>query len=102
MGGEIDCGVLLNELAYTIESLARSFDILEDDTEFVGLQGCIAVGHVAVEHVEQPFVLCNDDAVAIGVALGFDEPDAVSYLLRIGEVLIGRSILGTNDVSAFS
>ena len=98
MGGEIDGGLVLDELTYTVKGLAGSLDILEDDAEFVGLQGDVAIGHITVEHIEEPVVLGYDDAVSFSVTLGLDKPDAISYLLRIREVLERFAILGSDDV----
>ena len=51
-----------------------------------------------MEHVEQTVVLQNGDAVALGVALRLDEPQAVGNLHGVGEVVIGLAKLGADDV----
>ena len=51
-----------------------------------------------MHHVVETLVLSDDDAVAIGVALGFDKPDAVGHLHRVGEVVVGLAILGAHHV----
>ena len=101
MSGEVYGGILADELAHTVERLAGSLFILEDNAQFVGFQGCVAVGHVAVEHIVETVVFGNDDAVALGVALGLDKPNARSYLLGVGEVLIRLAILSAHNVVAF-
>ena len=49
--------------------------------QFVLVECFVHVGDVTVKHVEQTVHLYYDDAVALGVALGLDEVDAVGYLL---------------------
>jgi hypothetical protein len=41
-----------------------------------------------VEHIEEALVFHDDDAVAPGMALGLDEPDAGDDLLALGEVVV--------------
>lgn len=84
MGGEIDRGIVLDELTYAVQGLTRCIYILENDAEFVGFQSCIAVGHVAMEHIIEIILLGDDDAIAFGMTLGLDEPDAFGHLLCIG------------------
>jgi len=100
MGGEIDGGILHDELADAVERLAGGLLVLEDDAQLVGLEGSVAIGDVAVEHIEEAVVLGNDDAVAFGVALSLDEPDAIGHLLGVGEVLVGLTVLSAHDVLA--
>ena len=54
-----------------------------------------------MEHVEEAIQLGDDDAVALGVALGLNEPDAVGHLLGTREVLVRLLVFGADDVPAF-
>ena len=40
-----------------------------------------------MEHIEQPFVFDDHDAVAVGMSLRFDEVNAVGDLLTCGEII---------------
>ena len=84
VGGEIDGGIVLDESADAVKGLAGCCLVVEDDREFVGFQGSVAVGDVAVEHVVESIVLQNDDAVALGVALCLDEIEAGDDFLAGG------------------
>ena len=97
MGGEIDGGIVLDELINTVEGLAGGLDILEDDTEFIGFQGSIAVGHIAVEHIEQALVFDDDDAIAEGMPFGLNEIDTFHNLFAGWEVVIGTVLVSDAD-----
>ena len=65
MGGEIDGGIILDELTYAVECLSGCVNVFEDDAQLVGLQGSVAIGHVAMEQIVESLILSNDDAVAL-------------------------------------
>ena len=97
MGGEIDGGIVLYEFPYTFQRIAGGLDVLKDDGQFVCLQGGIRVGDVTVEHIVQALVLGDDDAVAVGVALGLNKIDTVGNLLAGREVLVRAVLVGDTD-----
>ena len=102
VGGEIDGRIVLDKLADAVEGLAGGSLILEDNREFVGLQGGVAVGDVTVEHVVESVVFQNDDAVALGVALCLNEIEAGGDFLAGGEVLVTAILIADSyDVLSF-
>ena len=94
MGGEIDGGIVFDKLPNTVQGDPGGLDVLEDDGQFIRLQGGIRVGDIAVEHVVQASVFGNDDAVAVGMAFGFNEIDAIGNLLAGREVLVRAVLVG--------
>ena len=89
MGAAVDRRLIADKLAHAVQRLARGGQIVEYHGELVFIQRLVHIGDVAVEHEEQSVALHDDDAVAVGVALGLDEIDAFQDLLALREVIIG-------------
>ena len=97
MDREIDCWLFRYKIAHAVEGFTGCLDVFVDDTEFVSLQGRVAVGHVAVKHVVEAVVLQNDDAVTVGVVLGLNEPDTISHFRCLEKVVIGSILIVSAD-----
>ena len=89
MGSTIDRWMITNELADAVLRLTGSWQVVEYNRQLVLIEGFIDIGNVAMYHVEQPIHFHNDNTIALGVALSFDEIDAFSNLLARREVVIG-------------
>src|SRR5574344_498590 len=102
MSGEIDSRIVLNELTHFIQCLSSSHFVLINNAEFVCLEGCITICHIAMHHVEQSINLCYNNAVSICVTFCLNEIYTIYYLLRCREIVVSTIREGcTHNVISF-
>ena len=97
VGAAIDGGMVAHKLANAVLRFAGGGQVVENHRELVLIQRFVNVSDVAMKHVKQSVVFHHDDAVALGVALGLDEVDAVVDFLTVGEVVIRAVGEGDGD-----
>ena len=86
MGGKINSGMIVDELAHAVQRVAGCGEVLIDDGEFVCIQRLIGISHIAVDHVIQTVVFHDHDAVSQRMPFGLHKPDAIRNLLCSREV----------------
>ena len=102
MCAAVDCRVVTDKFSYSVKGFAGGVLIIKYYGQLVLIKRLINVGYIAVEHIEKPVILNNDNAVAVGVTFSFDEINALGYFLAFGEVVVSAvgEIHGNEIVNA--
>ena len=81
-------GMVTDEFTHSVQRLAGCWQVVINHRQFILIQRLVHVGDIAMKHVEQSVIFHHNDAVALGVALGLNQENAVDYLLTLGEIVV--------------